>query len=86
LFAAYQDRHIELKYSAVQNYSLACDEQGGSGHGDWLYDEIRLSQRGYVLHEIEWSYRENYHGQSALALARLITTYDVAKYFDDLPT
>jgi hypothetical protein len=55
LFAACQDGHIELKYSAVQNYSLACDEQGDSGHGDWLYDEIRLSQRGYVLHEIEWS-------------------------------
>jgi len=39
----------------VQNYSLACSEQIGSGHGDWLYDEIRLSARGYVLHEIEWS-------------------------------
>ena len=55
LFAAYHDGHIELKYSAVQNYSLAGDKRGGSGHGDWLYDEIRLSQRGYVLHEIEWS-------------------------------
>lgn len=31
-------------------------------------------------------YRENHHGQSPLALARLITNYDVAKYFDDLPT
>jgi uncharacterized protein len=29
-------------------------------------------------------YRENYHGQSPLALARLITNYDVAKYFDGL--
>jgi hypothetical protein len=55
LFAAYHDRQITLEYSAVQNYSLACHEQGGSGHGGWLYDEIRLSQRGYVLHEIEWS-------------------------------
>lgn len=55
LLAAYHDGHIELKYSAVRNYSLACDEQVGSGHCDWLYDEIRLSQRGYVLHEIEWS-------------------------------
>ena len=53
LLAAYHDGHIELKYSAVQNYSLAGDEQ--RGHGDWLYDEIRLSERGYVLHEIEWS-------------------------------
>ena len=53
LLAAYHDGHIELKYSAVQNYSLGCHEQGG--HSDWLYDEIRLSERGYVLHEIEWS-------------------------------
>jgi hypothetical protein len=55
LLAAYHDGHIELKYSAVQNYSLAGDKKGSTGHGDWLYDEIRLSQRGYVLHEIEWS-------------------------------
>ena len=31
-------------------------------------------------------YLENHHGQSPLALARLIANYDVAKYFDDLPT
>ena len=55
LFAAYHDGHIELKYLVVQNYSLACGEHGGQGHGDWMYDEIRLSDRGYVLHEIEWS-------------------------------
>ena len=55
LLAAYHDGHIELKYSAVQNYSLAGDKQRNIGHGDWLYDEIRLSQRGFVLHEIEWS-------------------------------
>lgn len=55
LLAAYHDGHIELKYSAVQNYSLAGAKQGSTGHGDWLYDEIRLSQREYVLHEIEWS-------------------------------
>ena len=30
-------------------------------------------------------YLENHHGQSPLALARLIANYDVAKYFDDLP-
>jgi len=55
LLGAYHDGHIELKYSKVQNYSLACGEQIGSGHDDWLSDEIRLSDRGYVLHEIEWS-------------------------------
>jgi hypothetical protein len=26
-----------------------------TGHGDWLYDEIRLSERGLVLHEVEFS-------------------------------
>ena len=31
-------------------------------------------------------YLENRHGQSPLALARLIANYDVEKYFDDLPT
>jgi len=55
LFGAYHDCHFELKYSAVQDYLLACHKQSGSGHGDWLYDEIRLSDRGYILHEIEWS-------------------------------
>jgi hypothetical protein len=55
LFAAYHDGVIELRYSDVQNYSFDCPEHTASGHGDWLYDEIRLSSRGYVLHEIEWS-------------------------------
>jgi len=54
LLAAYHDGHIELKYSVVQNYSLTCGDQGAQGHGDWMYDEIRLSDRGYVLHEVEW--------------------------------
>ncbi len=55
LFAAYHDGHIELKYSDVQSYSLASGIENESGHGDWLYDEIRLSNQGHVLHEIEWS-------------------------------
>jgi hypothetical protein len=55
LLAAYHDGHIELKYSVVQDYSLASGTTGGSGHRDWLYDEVRLSERGCVLHEVEWS-------------------------------
>lgn len=55
LLGAYHDGHIELTYSDVQNNSLDCEGQKGLGHGDWLYDEIRLSDRGYVLHELEWS-------------------------------
>jgi hypothetical protein len=55
LLGAYHDGHIELKYFAVQTYSFMRGEHSASGHGDWLYDEIRLSDRGCVLHEIEWS-------------------------------
>ena len=55
LFAAYHDGFIELTYSDVQNYSLASGVTRGGGHGDWLYDEIRLSEHAPVLHEIEWS-------------------------------
>lgn len=54
LFSAFHDGHIELKYSAVQCYSLSSGS-ANAGHGDWLYDEIRLSDQGHVLHEIEWS-------------------------------
>jgi hypothetical protein len=55
LFAAYHDGHIELKYSGVQTYELTSTVSSVSGHGDWLYDEIRLSNNGLVLHEVEWS-------------------------------
>ncbi len=55
LFAAYHDGFIELRYSEVGSYSLASGATSGKGHGDWLYDEVRLSERGRVLHEIEWS-------------------------------
>ena len=56
LLAAYHDGRIELRYSDVQTYSLASGVTNGAGHGDWLYDEVRLSERGRVLHEIEWSH------------------------------
>ncbi len=26
------------------------------GHGDWLIDEVRLSEREFVLHEVEFSH------------------------------
>jgi hypothetical protein len=55
LFAAYHNGHIELKYSEVHSYSLTSGLSISSGHGDWLYDEIRLSDQGRVLHEVEWS-------------------------------
>ena len=54
LLGAYHDGHIELRYSNVRGYSLASN-MGILDHGDWLYDEIRLSVEGHVLHEVEWS-------------------------------
>jgi hypothetical protein len=53
LLGAYQDGHIELRYANVVRYAL-----NGSnverGHRDWLYDELRMSDRGHLIHEIEW--------------------------------
>jgi hypothetical protein len=53
LVGAYHDGHIELRYSGVKNYELTSGHS--TNHGDWLYDEIRLSDEGLVLHEVEWS-------------------------------
>ena len=56
LLGAYQDGHLELSYAGVRSYSLS----NGNGspktsHGDWLVDEIRLSENNLVLHEILFS-------------------------------
>ena len=50
LLGAYHDGHIELAYKNVRRYSLGSINKG---HGDWMYDEVRLSDAGHVLHEIE---------------------------------
>ena len=50
LLGAYHDGHIELAYEGVRRYRIG---SRGSAHGDWLYDELRLSADGFVLHEIE---------------------------------
>ena len=60
LLGAYHDRYLSLVYSGVRSYCLETPTDlksppYGVGHGDWLYDEVRLSDRGYVLHEIEFS-------------------------------
>jgi|SRR5882724_1226479 len=61
LLAAYHDGYIDLSYFDVRSYSLTAamadfhPDMNNKGHQDWLYDEIRLSDRGNVLHEIEWS-------------------------------
>jgi hypothetical protein len=54
LLGAYHDNWIELYYPKVYRYSF---ESGPSkkGHGDWRYDEFRLSEKGALVHEIEWA-------------------------------
>ena len=54
LLGAYHDGHIELVYPDVQGYTLdmASTERG---HGDWRYDEFRVTGSGRIVHEIEWA-------------------------------
>ena len=60
LLGAYHDGYIDLKYNDVRSYSLETPADFKApplnvGHGDWLTDEVRLSERGHVVHEIEFS-------------------------------
>lgn len=52
LLGAYHDRVLTLEYVGVERHDII---SGAGGYGDWLYDEIRLSQQGLVLHEVEFS-------------------------------
>jgi hypothetical protein len=55
---AYHDGHLELRYTGVRSYSLTVPHAGPRpgiiGHGDWLTDEVRLSDGGAVLHEVRF--------------------------------
>lgn len=61
LLGAFQDGHIELTYKRVKSYSLDAPFEFENpprvrvGHGDWLIDEVRLSDRGFVIHEVMFS-------------------------------
>jgi len=54
LLGAYHDRYIVLRYPRVFSYNLNI-HQSEQGQRDWRYDELRLSDRGHLIHEIEWS-------------------------------
>lgn len=58
LLGAYHDGQIELYYPRVYRYQLelAAAERG---HGDWRYDEFRLTDGGHLIHEIEWAVDHN---------------------------
>jgi hypothetical protein len=60
LLAPYHDGVTTLFYSNVEAYTLSLQSSGEpnrhySTHGDWLVDEIRLSEQSKVLHEISFS-------------------------------
>jgi hypothetical protein len=54
LLGAFHDGHLSLDYADVQTYTLE-NPRTRAGHGDWLVDEIRLSEDGFVLHEVVFS-------------------------------
>jgi hypothetical protein len=58
LLGAYHDTRLRYKYTGVKTYSLnkklsLSDSRYQQGHGDWIVDEITLSESGFVRHEIE---------------------------------
>jgi hypothetical protein len=59
LLGAYHDGQIEIIYKEVKGYSLNMPAvrkaPSNVGHGDWLIDEVRLSELGLVEHEIGFS-------------------------------
>ena len=57
MLSAYQDGEIQILYKGRRSYSLSVpgSESDDRGHGDWLVDEIRLSESGMVMHEVVFS-------------------------------
>jgi hypothetical protein len=53
LLGAYHDGYIELHYPRVFAYAMNVGD-GARGHRDWRYDELRVSDRGNLIHQIEW--------------------------------
>ena len=54
LLGAYHDGFICLRYPRLISMNIQTLELA-KGFGDWLYDEFRLSEKGNLLHEIEWA-------------------------------
>lgn len=54
LVGALEDGTIELHYPRVYRYRLELTD-GAAGHREWLYDELRVSPAGRLLHAIEWA-------------------------------
>ena len=54
LIGAYHDNYLEFFYPLTYAYTFTHDI-AESGHGDWRYDEFRISPQGRLIHEIEWA-------------------------------
>ncbi|HEX8904362.1 MAG TPA: hypothetical protein VF771_05940 [Longimicrobiaceae bacterium] len=54
LLGAYHDGYVEFRYPRVFSYRFDVSD-AGYGHGDWRYDEFRVTGDGHLLHEIEWA-------------------------------
>lgn len=54
LLGAYHDGRIKITYEVVKGYNFNLPS-GNVEHGDWLTDEIRLSEQNHLIHEIEFS-------------------------------
>jgi hypothetical protein len=55
---SFHDGVFDISYEDVKSYSLALpsnDRRPGVVHGDWLVDEVLLTEDGYVSHEILFS-------------------------------
>jgi hypothetical protein len=57
LLGAYHDGYIELTYHDVLSFTfdLPYRRHEHGQHGDWLVDEVRFSEHGRIIHEIEWA-------------------------------
>lgn len=61
LRGSYHDGYIELRYKRVRSYALTLPHDFQfppsyrTGHGDWLVDELRISERALVVHEVRFS-------------------------------
>ncbi len=52
LLGAYHDGRIKITHHGVHSYKI---ESTSTQHGDWLQDEITLSDEGFIIHRIEFS-------------------------------
>ena len=56
---AYHDGYHRITYFNVSSYSMSLPSakrgENSIGHGDWLIDEILLTDDGMVIHEVEFS-------------------------------